>query len=152
MTIQVDDSAVHEVGALAASAYATAEPYVHPPTRVLVRSQSPLSGFSVVTGSVTGHLDLVGEFDFACADQFRIASAAILAGDATEAVVDLTRLEFIDARGINILIEFANSLAVRGATLRLINADARIRRVFAICGLDAMVTAAAAPSRDEEST
>ena len=151
MTIQVDDHPLHKVE-VAVGGYATADPYVHRPTRVSVRSQSPGPDFCVVIEPATGHLQVVGEFDLACGDQFHDASAAILAGDATEAVVDFTCLRFIDTRGIEILLEFVNALAVRGATLRIINADARIGRVFNICGLDAMLTARAAPSRDEEPT
>ena len=130
----------------------TGELYVHPPTPVTVWSHSMLRDFYVGTESVTGQITMVGEFDLACGDQFREVSAALLAGDAAEAVVDFTRLRFIDASGIETLIEFGNSLAVRGGTLRIINADARVGRVFAICGLAAMLTAGAAPSRDDEST
>ena len=58
---------------------------------------------------------------------------------------------FIDARAIETLVEFGNSLAARGATLRIINAGARIGRVFAICGLDAMLTSGAPATEDRES-
>jgi len=149
MTIRVDAHPLHEVE-VSVGASATAELYVHLPTPVTVRSQSVLRDFYVVTESVTGQLDMVGEFDLACGDQFRDASAATLAGDAAEAVVDFTRLRFIDAHGIETLIEFRNALAARGATLRIINADARIGRVFAICGLGAMLTGGAAPSRAQQ--
>lgn len=139
MTIQVDDPSPQKVE-VAAGALATAEPYVHRAIRVTVPWRSALAGFYVITDSVTCQLKLVGEFDLACGDRFRDASAATLAGDATEAVVDFKHLLFIDSRGIEILAEFRNSLAVRGATLRIINSGARIRRVFAICGLDGMLT------------
>lgn len=151
MTVPVDDYPLHQVD-FAGVTGATAEPYVHRPTRVSVRSPSPGPDFSVVIEPATGQLQVVGEFDLACGDQFRDASAATLAGDAAEAVVDFTHLGFIDTRGVETLIEFGRFLAVRGATLRIINADARIGRVFAICGLAAMLTSATVPSRDEVST
>jgi anti-sigma B factor antagonist len=144
MTVQVDDHSLPPAVAAAAVRAADAVPYVHPATRVTVeRSAVPV--FDVVAEPVTGRLDLVGEFDLACGQQFRAASAAILAGGAAEVVVDLTRLRFIDASGIGILIELGNELAVRAATLRIINPDARIGRVFSVCGLDAMLTVPVAP-------
>jgi len=151
MTVPVDDHPLRKAEASGGS-YAPADPYVHLPTRVTVRSQRPLPDFHVVAEPATGQLTVIGEFDLACGGRFRAASAAILAGDAAEAVVDLTRLAFIDARAIETLVEFGNSLAGRGATLRIINADARVVRIFAICGLAAMLTAGTPPSRDEEST
>jgi len=151
MTVPVDDHLLRQAEA-AGGAYAPAEPYVHLPTRVTVRSQRPFPAFHVVAEPATGQLTVIGEFDLACGDRFRAASAATLAGDAAEAIVDFTRLVFIDARAIETLVEFGNSLAVRGATLRIINADDRIVRIFAICGLGAMLTAGTPPSRAEEST
>jgi anti-anti-sigma factor len=96
--------------------------------------------FDVIVDPVAGRLDLVGEFDLACGQRFREGSAALLAGDAHDVVVDLTRLRFIDASAIGILIELANALAAREAALRIINADARIGRVFSACRLDAMLS------------
>jgi anti-anti-sigma factor len=60
-------------------------------------------------------------------------------------VVDLTRLRFIDASGIGLLIELGNELAVREAALRIVNPNARIGRVFSVCGFDAMLTGPVAP-------
>jgi len=151
MTVPVDDHPPREVPVSVVS-HPTAEPYVHLPTRVTVRSARPGPDFSVVTEPATGQLHVVGEFDLACGDRFRDASAATLAGDAAEAVVDFTQLGFIDTRGVETLLEFGSFLALRGATLRIINADARIGRVFAICGLAEMLTAGPAPSRDDVST
>lgn len=113
MTIQVDDHPLQKVE-VSVGTYATAEPYVHLPTRLTARTQDALPDIYALTESVTDQLTMVGEFDLACGDQFRDASAAIVAGDAAQAVVDFTRLRFIDARGIEILIEFRNSLAARG--------------------------------------
>ena len=151
MIVPVDDHPMHEVD-VSVVARRTAEPYVHPPTRVPVPSPRPRPDFSVVTEPVTGQLRVVGEFDLACGDRFRDASAATLAGDAAEAVVDFTQVGFIDSRGVETLVEFRSFLALRGATLRIINADARVGRVFAICGLAAMLTVGTAPYREQVST
>jgi anti-sigma B factor antagonist len=144
MTIQVDDPSLPSAMAGATTLAVDAGRYVHPATRMTV-VRRPVPSFDVVVELVTGQLDLVGEFDMACGARFRQVSAAIVAGDAAEVVVDLAGLRFIDASGIEMLIELRNALAVRDATLRVANADARIGRVFSLCGLDAMLTALPAP-------
>ena len=143
MTIHVDDHSPRTVPATAARAAVATVPYVHPPIRVSVEWRNELPVFDVLAEPATGRLDLVGEFDLACGQRFRAASAAILAGGADEVVVDLARLQFIDASAIEALIELNNNLAVREATLRIVNPDARIGRVFSLCGLDAMLTGVA---------
>jgi anti-anti-sigma factor len=147
MTTQVDD--LHRRKVELAAAHATAAPYVRTPTRGTVRLRSVPPTFDTVAESATGRLTLVGEFDLACGERFRNASAAILAGGAAEVVVDLARLHFIDTSGIDILIEFEEALAMRGATLRAINADAWVGRVFSICGLNTMLTVRPAPYPDD---
>lgn len=145
MTIQIDgDSPLAGATALAPDAGR----YVHPATRVSVRPGA-VAGFDVVAEPVAGRLELVGEFDLACGDQFRAASAAILAGDTAEIIVDLMQLRFIDAGGIGILVQLRNALAEREATLGVVNADARTARVFSLCGLEAMLTQAATRCGEE---
>lgn len=138
MTVQVDN---HSLAAGAAVRASAAVRYVHPATPVTgERSPAPL--FDVLAEPITGRLDLVGEFDLACGEPFRAAGAAMLAGGAAEVAADLTRLLFIDATGIGLLVEFGTRLAAHGGRLRIVNADPRVGRVFAICGLDAMLTPA----------
>jgi anti-anti-sigma factor len=60
-------------------------------------------------------------------------------------IVDLARLRFIDASGIGLLVMLGNELAAYGARLHIVNPDARTARVFAVCGLDAMLTVPFAP-------
>jgi anti-sigma B factor antagonist len=142
MTIQVDDHSPFPAVAGATALAVDAGRYVHPATRMTV-GHSAVAPFGVVCDPVTGRLDLVGEFDLACGPQFRDASVAILAAD--DVSVDLTRLRFIDASGIGILVGLRNTLAARKATLRIVNADAWIGRVFSLCGLDAMLTGLPVP-------
>lgn len=101
--------------------------------------------FNVVTEPTTGRIDLVGEFDLSCVARFRDACAVVLAGGPAEVVVDLARLRFIDATGIGSIRELGNTLAVRKASLRIVNADARICKVFYLCGLDAMLSGSTRP-------
>lgn len=140
MTIQVDNNPLPPAVPAAAARAADALPNVDPATRVTVE-HSALPRFDVIAEPVAGRLDLVGEFDLACGQRFRAARAAILAGGPAEVVVDLTRLRFIDASGIGLLVELGNELAMREATLHIVSRGARIGRVFSICGLAAMLTA-----------
>jgi len=103
--------------------------------------------FDVVTEPATGRIDLVGEFDLACVERFRDACAVIVAHGPAEVVVDLARLRFIDATGIGSIRELANTLAARNTPLRIVNADARTRRVFSLCGLDTMLSGSTGPWR-----
>jgi len=96
--------------------------------------------FDVVTEPTTGRIDLAGEFDLSCVTRFRGACAVIVADGPANVVLDLARLRFIDATGIGSICELGNTLAVRRTSLRIVNADARIRKVFSLCGLDAMLT------------
>jgi len=101
--------------------------------------------FDVVTEPTTGRIDLVGEFDLSCVARFREACAVILADAPAEVVIDLARLRFIDATGIGSICELENTLAMRKTSLRIVNADARISKVFSICGLDKMLSRLTGP-------
>lgn len=144
MTIQADGHSLRQAVAAVAFRAPDPVPFAHPATRVTVDG-SAVALFEAVAEPGRGRLDLVGELDLASGRRFRDASAAILAGGAAEVIVDLARLRFIDASGIGLLIELGNDLAMREATLRIVNADARIGRVFSVCGLAAMVTVPLAP-------
>jgi anti-anti-sigma factor len=138
MITHVDEPVFPPAVATGAASMTEAAADVHPATRVNAE-HSPLSAFEVIANPAAGRLELLGELDLACGHRFRYASAAFLAGGAAEVIVDLTRLRFIDTSGIDTLIEFGKELALRKATLRIVNADARIRRVFSLGGLEAML-------------
>ena len=81
---------------------------------------------------------LVGELDLACAGAVR---DELLAGAARyrELVVDLSRLTFIDARGIAMLVAVAADLQGRGGRLELHRARPFQRRLLAAVGLEDML-------------
>ena len=51
-------------------------------------------------------------------------------------VVDLSRLQFIDAAGIGALVAAGKRIRDRGDTLQLANASEATRRVFRLCGCE----------------
>jgi len=80
---------------------------------------------------------LIGELD--------VASAAFLAGRLVEVagsvvVVDLSGLTFIDASGVQALLDARERIVEQGHTIELTEARGLVRRVFRILGLDHLLT------------
>jgi anti-sigma B factor antagonist len=51
-------------------------------------------------------------------------------------VVDMSGVDFIDSAGLGVLVMALKRTAQRGAKLRLVVPDPRVRHLFEICGLD----------------
>lgn len=58
----------------------------------------------------------------------------------TDIVVDLAGLDFIDSAGLSVLVAGHTRLRDRGASLCVTRPSPAARRVFAISGLDAVLT------------
>lgn len=78
---------------------------------------------------------IAGEIDLGTAPRLRGALAE-LADRGGRVVVDLERVQFIDAAGLGILVRAATVTAARGGSLRVVTAQPRTRRLFSISGLD----------------
>lgn len=144
MTIQVDEHS-SPPAVSAAAAWASGGALYGHATRPADVDYGPVAVFDVIVEPLAGRLELCGELDLGGGQRFRDASRAIVTSGASEVVVDLARLRFIDASGLGLLVELHNELAVRETTLRIVNPDARIGRVFSLCGLDAMLPVPVAP-------
>lgn len=145
MTVQLDQPLRRPAAATAAPCPSSPVPYNHPAIRVRLAPR-PVAQFEVTAAAVASRLTLLGELDLAGIQLLRDAVTAILARNSAEVVVDLARLRFIDAGGIGLLVELRTELAARGATLRILNPHTRVGRVFALCGLDAMLAMPVATS------
>ncbi|HEU4868012.1 MAG TPA: STAS domain-containing protein [Actinomycetota bacterium] len=55
---------------------------------------------------------------------------------ATDILIDLSRLKFIDCAGVHQLVEARQRAACRGGRLRLVKGPQRVHRVFALTGLE----------------
>jgi anti-sigma B factor antagonist len=55
---------------------------------------------------------------------------------ATDILIDLSRLRFIDCAGVHQLVEAGKRAAWRGGRLRLVKGPQRVHRVFALTGLE----------------
>jgi anti-sigma B factor antagonist len=81
---------------------------------------------------------VAGEIDIATVPQLR-AQLAELTGSGPPLVVDLGGVRFIDASGLGALAAAARSAAGSGAGLHVVSAGDRVRRLFAITGLDQQI-------------
>lgn len=88
-----------------------------------------------------------GELDLAAVPVLAEVSALVVNLDPGDITIDLADVSFIDAAGLGCLTQFANQLADRGATLRVVGASTRLRRVFDIVHLGGMLEASWPPSR-----
>jgi anti-sigma B factor antagonist len=55
---------------------------------------------------------------------------------ATDVVIDLSRLKFIDCAGVRQLVEAQQRIGRRGGRLKLIKGPQRVHRVFTLTGLE----------------
>jgi len=85
-------------------------------------------------------VSLRGEMDMAVTDavdrEVRLAEAS----DASSIVLDLNRLEFMDASGIHLLLNLDSRSRSNGGRLRITRAThPQVRRVFELTGVDELL-------------
>ncbi len=56
--------------------------------------------------------------------------------EATDILIDLSRLKFIDCAGVHQLVEAGKRAGWRGGCLKLVKGPQRVHRVFALTGLE----------------
>ena len=81
---------------------------------------------------------VAGEVDYASVAGLRVRLLR-LAAAGRPLVADLDRVSFIDATGLGALASAARQAAAHGASLRVVCARPRIRRLFCVTGLDQAV-------------
>jgi anti-anti-sigma factor len=85
-----------------------------------------------------------GACDASCHEQMREQLLAAEAGGATQIVVDLTRLGFIDSIGLRVLLAAWNRARHAGHAFSVALAESgQVRRVFEVTGVDRIVAVAA---------
>ena len=88
---------------------------------------------------------VAGEIDIATAPVLAERLSA-LAATAGAVVVDLDQVSFMDAAGLGVLDRVAQFAAAQRASLQVVCADHRIRRLFHITGLDETIPLARTPA------
>jgi anti-sigma B factor antagonist len=108
----------------------------------------------VVSDGATGLLPVVrvtGEINLVTAQLLREELMSTLATSPGGAVVDLERVEFIDAPGIDALIAAANEAREHGGQLVVQNPGPIVERVLALFGLNGTLPTVRAPKTVPES-
>ena len=79
---------------------------------------------------------LSGEIDFAKAEGFYEAVMEGYKATPANLVFDCAALEFIDSTTLGTFVKILKNLKADGYTVRLINLQAKIKKLFLICSLD----------------
>jgi anti-sigma B factor antagonist len=98
--------------------------------------------FRVETISVNGLLAVAvdGELDQGTAPELRNALAEVLGGGTHGVLVDLSRCGFIDSTGLSLLVEAKRRLAEDDRQFGVCCADADVRRLLELTGIDRAIT------------
>jgi anti-sigma B factor antagonist len=81
-------------------------------------------------------LTLAGELDVATAPALGDELERVSAEGATDAVVDLLAVSFVDSVALGVLVDASKRMKSQGGTLRIVCDDRRIARIIEITGLD----------------
>ena len=85
-------------------------------------------------GEDPARVELSGEIDMACDDQFDLAHRALAARRPTDVVVDLAGVVFFGAAGLRFLAELIQALTPTGHTVQVVNPSRSAARLLDITG------------------
>jgi anti-sigma B factor antagonist len=85
-------------------------------------------------------LEVAGEVDVYTGPTLRDRISDLLDGGATDLIVDLGRVDFIDSTGLGVLVGALNRAKELGGSLQLICAQERVLKLLRITGLDQVFT------------
>jgi len=108
--------------------------------------------FSSTEAGAAPVLWLRGEHDMATAAQVRGAIEALTQGAATEVVIDLGDVDFMDASIVRVLVGATHDLEAQGRRLVLRSPSRPARRVLELCGLDRSIRTVTSVSAGEALT
>jgi anti-anti-sigma factor len=80
-------------------------------------------------------ITLSGDLDLSNAAKLEYVLREAARSDATETVVDLTHLKFIDSTGLQLLILADRNAQAAGRRFQLLPGSEMVQRVFDVCGL-----------------
>ena len=106
------------------------------------RTQAPVNVDALLQVTLDlprGTAAVAGELDLATVHAVREAVAVLARGPGRVVTIDLAELRFIDACGIGEMVRIAAWLRSSGRQLTLTRPSARIRRTFALAGLEALL-------------
>jgi anti-sigma B factor antagonist len=80
-----------------------------------------------------------GEIDIQSGPQLRDQLLGIIQRHGTRLALDLSGVTFIDCAGISVLLATRRRAQLEGGSLRVLRASPRVRRIFALTRLDAVL-------------
>ena len=86
-----------------------------------------------------------GEIDIQSGPQLRDRLLGIIRRHGARLALDLSGVTFIDCAGINVLLATRRRAQLEGGSLRVLRASPRVRRLFALTSLDAVLMPEAVP-------
>ncbi|HET6257914.1 STAS domain-containing protein [Pseudonocardia sp.] len=89
--------------------------------------------------SLRYNVRLVGELDLASVGSLTDALAALRDAQPELVVIDLSELQFVDARGLGALVEADRDLRAGGGSLVLARPDPHVRRVLTLTAVDTQI-------------
>lgn len=84
-------------------------------------------------------IKVAGEVDVSNASELRDAIDAKLPEVAGELVVDISDVPYIDSTGIGVLVGAKHRAAEVGKSMRAVNAQPNVARIFGMLGVDEIV-------------
>lgn len=83
-------------------------------------------------------LIMTGDVDIATEGEWRRKGADLLAAhpDLRDIVVDMTRVSFLDSRGMAVLVDLHGKALSRGGKLTLREVPTRVAKALSVAGLD----------------
>ncbi len=82
---------------------------------------------------------LAGELDLSTVPELHRALDAECSSSPSRLVIDIAAVEFIDSAALHLFITMSNRLADGGGSLEIVHVPERLRRVFSITKLDALL-------------
>lgn len=89
-------------------------------------------------------ITVVGEIDVATAPQLRESLHRVIARGQSTVVLDMLAVTFLDSTALGVLVGGLKRCRELGGELHVVVADARIRKIFEITGLNKVFPLAAA--------
>ena len=86
-----------------------------------------------------GKMVVGGEVDGRAAAHLRAASRALVACGASELVLDLRGVDFLDSTGLNALIDMSSMVDAAGGSVAIEGASDLVRKVLSVTALDTVL-------------
>ncbi|GIH08835.1 hypothetical protein Rhe02_69020 [Rhizocola hellebori] len=93
-------------------------------------------------------LVIAGEIDLAAHDTLLAEILQVVNGSATDLVVDLGAVTFVDSGGIGVLVKGFHSASEAGCGYRVVNPQGIVRQVLEITGVFTILSDGAQSQRD----